>query len=117
MPLGIATVVKDSVGRKRYIVFRVEGGEDLETSEVIQALREVRSPLLKPSSPFLVSYDRGVGIVRCPHTEKEGVIKVLCSVNSIGSREVHVSTLGTSGTLRRAHEKYVKPRLEGGSQD
>lgn len=103
-------MVKDRVGRPRYVVFLVEGAA-VEKASVIQALREASRPLPEEARPWLVSLEEGVGVVRCRHTAKEDVIRLLRGVRRVGGREVRVRTLGTSGTLRRARAKYVEPRL------
>ncbi len=109
-PSEIPTVVKDKIGRSRYVVFRVESDEALEISELIKALREASNSLPRESRPSLVSYEGGLGIVRCAHTDKEEVIGLLRAISTIGRQEVCVTTLGTSGTIRRAREKYVDGR-------
>ncbi len=108
---GVATVVKDRVGRHRYVVFQIEGGESLEMGEVIRALREVSHGLTERSRPWLVSYERGIGVVRCDHRDKEEVIRLVMTIRKVGMREVKVKTLGTSGTIRKALRKYARPYL------
>ncbi len=76
--------------------------------EVLRSLREAAHSFPEGSRPWLVSFERGLGIVKCSHTEKEAVIQLLLSVQRVGTREVRVRTLGTSGTIRGAREKYVE---------
>jgi RNase P/RNase MRP subunit POP5 len=104
----ISTVVKDRVGRHRYVVFRVEGGEDLEMGDVIGGLREAFASYPQEARPWLVLWRGGKGVVRCAHVRKDDVIHVLRSIRRIGGREVRVETLGTSGTVRKAVRKYIQ---------
>ncbi|MFQ5837208.1 MAG: Rpp14/Pop5 family protein [Thermoplasmata archaeon] len=108
--------MKDRVGRHRYVVFQVEGGENLETGEMIQALQEASTSLAQDARPWLVLFRRGQGIVRCSHIHKEEVIQLLQSIREAGGREVRIRTLGTSGTVRRAMKKYMAPSSQGGNQ-
>ncbi len=78
---------------------------------MIRSLREASPTLVEESRPWLVSFQRGVGIVKCAHRDKQEVIKLLKTIRRVGSREVHVRTLGTSGTVRKAMGKYVGPIL------
>lgn len=73
------------------------------------ALHEASIRLPKEDRPWLIHFREGKGIVRCSHVAKEEVIEALRSISSIGSREVTLRTLGTSGTVRGAMEKYIEP--------
>ncbi|MEE9237274.1 MAG: Rpp14/Pop5 family protein [Thermoplasmata archaeon] len=93
------------------MVFRIESGEDLKMSEVIGALREVFHHLGEMSRPWLMSFEGGLGVVRCSHLDKERVIQLLNAIRTVGSREVKVNSIGTSGTFRKALKKYVGPHI------
>lgn len=101
------TVVKDRVGRNRYVAFRVEGGAALSRDQVIEALREAAHGLPEDARPWLIRWRGGEGVVRCGHRHKETVLDLLRSLRRIGGREVRVETLGTSGTVRKAVRKYL----------
>jgi RNase P/RNase MRP subunit POP5 len=105
--VGIATVVKDKVGRNRYIAFQVEGGDDLEMGDMIRALREAFSSFPQDTRPWLVLFQQGQGVVKCSHLHKDDVIRVLQSIRRVGEREVRIRTLGTSGTVRKTVRKYL----------
>ncbi len=100
--------MKDRVGRKRYIAFRIEGGKDLQTGEVTRALREASHHLPKEARPWLVHLRSGVGIVGVSHLHKDTAIPLLQSIKAVGDRDVKVHTLGTSGTIRQAIRKYLE---------
>lgn len=83
--------VKDRVGRPRYVAFRVE------PSIPRQAMTEAMPPGAK-----LTRFDGTFGIARAPHTEQAAVVAALAGVARAGGRDVRVTTLAASGTLRGA---------------
>ncbi len=87
--------------RYRYIAFRVEGPRPFTREEVLQALHALPSPL------WLVDFDDPRGLARCVHTKKDETIAALRRLASIGGVAVRVTTLGTSGTIRAATDKYL----------
>ncbi|MFQ5986098.1 MAG: Rpp14/Pop5 family protein [Thermoplasmata archaeon] len=102
-------VVKERVGRNRYIAFRIEGGEDLQAGEVKAALTEASWHEPKEARPWLVRFRTGAGIVRVSHLHKDTALRLLRSLQRIAARRVTVRTLGTTGTVRRAIRKYLEP--------
>ena len=100
-------VVKDRVGRFRYIAFRIDGGKDLQTGEVIRALSEASQNHPREARPRLVHLRDGEGVVRVSHLHRDAAIPLLQSLRTVGEREVRVLTVGTSGTIRKAIQKYL----------
>lgn len=96
-------VVKDRVGRPRYIVFEVEP-DGLERRDMIRALNEASSRAGIRPSPRLTVFDGQKGIVRCNHREAGDVKHLLMGIMQIGGTDVTVRTLVTSGTVRKAKE-------------
>ena len=92
-------VVRDKVGRNRYVAFVV--APPVERSRLTAALRD------GPVRLLLVEYDGGRGLVRCAHTAKEETIAFL---NALRVGNARLRTVGTSGTIRKAREKYLAPR-------
>ncbi len=87
--------------RYRYIAFRVEGPRAFRRDEVLAALHALPDPL------WLVGFEDPKGLVRCVHLRKDATIEALKGLTSIAGVSVRVTTLGTSGTIRRATEKYL----------
>ena len=87
--------------RYRYIAFHVEGPRPFSRGEVLEALHALPNPL------WLVGFENPKGLVRCVHLQKEVTINALTGLTSIAGAPVRVTTLGTSGTIRRATEKYL----------
>jgi ribonuclease P/MRP protein subunit POP5 len=87
--------------RYRYIAFRVEGPRPFGRDEVLAALHGLPEPV------WLVGFDHPRGLARCTHLQKAATIEALNALRSIAGVEVRIATLGTSGTIRRATEKYL----------
>jgi len=100
----VRMVVRDKVGRKRYIVFSVAtesalSHDDFERAAV-SLLREKGA--LRTVRPKLIDFDGRAGILRCAHTGKDEAIGILNSMTSVTGARVRVETVKTSGTLRKA---------------
>ncbi len=87
--------------RYRYIAFRVEGPRAFTRGEVLEALHALPHPL------WLVDFEDPSGLARCTHLQKDETIASLRSLARIGGEAVRVTTLGTSGTIRAATDKYL----------
>ena len=100
-------VVKDRVGRKRYILFVVNSQRELSRREIIGVINRVVSDHSKKGGgvlhPWLTVYDGKWGIIRCPHTEKTELISLMTSTSesNSGSGEGFISTVRTSGSIRK----------------
>ncbi len=87
--------------RYRYIAFRVDGPRAFRREEVLEAFHALPRPL------WLVDFEDPRGLARCTHTKKDETIAALRALAAIGGETVRVTTLGTSGTIRAATEKYL----------
>jgi len=67
----------------------------------VAALRDASEPL------WLVSFESPLGLVRSTNLRKDRAIRALQTVTAIAGEPVRVTTLGTSGTIRRASAKYL----------
>ncbi|HEC75862.1 MAG TPA: hypothetical protein ENI33_01210 [Thermoplasmatales archaeon] len=82
-------VVKDKIGRNRYILFIAEGGEK---KNIVSALNKGKIKLR------LILYNGKHGIVKCKHTDKEEAVKFL---NRLKINGMPIKTLKTSGTIKK----------------
>jgi RNase P/RNase MRP subunit POP5 len=57
-----------------------------------------------PPSRRLTLYDGTTGIARCAHTELGGLVRALLSITTAGGAHVEVSTVATSGTIKKAKD-------------
>lgn len=105
-------VVKDRVGRSRYIAFEVSPSENIRTGDLIATIKKTVDKYDDAESirPWIIMFEKGKGIARCSHTAKDECINLLRSIKSIGGNAVQVRTLGTSGTVKGARKKYLEGR-------
>ena len=87
--------------RYRYVAFRVEGPRAFSREEILDALHGLPEPV------WLVGFENPFGLARCTHRKKQATIDALNALRTVGGTGVRVTTLGTSGTVRRATEKYL----------
>ena len=57
-----------------------------------------------------MAYKDGVGILRCGHTARDRAVAMLSALQEVDGQPVHLTTLGTSGTFRKAHARFVVSR-------
>jgi ribonuclease P/MRP protein subunit POP5 len=107
-------VVKDRVGRSRYIAFEISSDDVVSTGDLISSFRKAADKYddAERIRPWLIMFEKGKGIVRCSHTSKDEVINLLQSVKGVGGKKVKIRTLGTSGTVRGARRKYLEGKAE-----
>ena len=79
-------VIKERIGRKRYILFLNEGKSKNEILNLIDG------------RAYLAFYSKNFAIVRCKHTEKD---KIIAYLKSMGFK-----TIKTSGTIKKL-KKYI----------
>ncbi len=87
--------------RYRYIAFRVEGPRAFSREEVLEAFHRM------PDRPWLVDFRLTEGLVRATNLDRDATVRSLVALDAIGGERVRVTTLGTSGTIRKAREKYL----------
>ncbi len=54
----------------------------------------------------IIQINGNTGIIKCNHIEKNNLIMLLKSIKKIGSQEVEISTIATSGTIRSLINKH-----------
>jgi len=91
--------------RFRYIAFRVEPAAP--RAAVAEAVRTACEGIPGLVSPSLIVYGNGGGLVRCGHLQKDSVIAAMNGITRVGHGGAVVRTLGTSGTIRKATEKFL----------
>jgi len=91
--------------RFRYIAFCVDPAAS--RAAVAEAVRSSCERIPGPVSPSLIVYRDGGGLVRCGHIQKDSVIAALNGIVRVGHGAGVVRTLGTSGTIRKATEKFL----------
>jgi ribonuclease P/MRP protein subunit POP5 len=105
-------VVKDRVGRSRYIAFKITSEDTVGTGDLIATFKRAADKYEDGERirPWLIMFEKGKGIVRCSHTSKDECINLLRAIKGVGGNKVTIVTLGTSGTVRGARRKYLESR-------
>ena len=97
--------------RKRYIGFKITG-DKTNFSELDKTIKEKCKEKLgkEPREIYLklIKFKNNYGIIRCKHTEKENIIKLLRSIEKIGNKSVKIETIATSGTIKALIRKHMK---------
>lgn len=100
--------------RHRHVAFRVEADRSPTRGEMAGAIRAVFAGLhgrdaLDAAEPWLTVFQGDRGLVRVAHTHDRELIEALRRIRWVGDEgnRCTVTTLGTSGTIRAARERYL----------
>ncbi|TLZ99633.1 MAG: hypothetical protein E6J96_00330 [Methanobacteriota archaeon] len=90
-------------------------GRSTLTSSSFSEPFSVSSPSRKCEHPSAAVPVRRVparesGLIRTTNLEKDAAIAALNGIEAMAGEAVHVTTVGTSGTIRAATRKYLTPR-------
>jgi RNase P/RNase MRP subunit POP5 len=88
--------VKDKVGRKRYITFKLESPRELSRGELIYTFNK------RPSKPYLIILEEKGGIVRCLHKKLDDTVKELNGIHKLKDVEVKIETIKVAGSIKKA---------------
>ncbi len=93
-------------GKKRYIVFRLAGGEELSQKQVHHAIWKAMLELYGSAGTAkqrtqLIEFEKGRGIVRCDRGHTEEIKAGLLFVENVDGTKVVPKTVKTSGTLKK----------------
>ena len=103
--MRVDIIIKDG-RRRRYIGFNVLTNDNhiFDKKDLIEVVRRQSMVLFdrnfKEMGLFIVRFNGIKGIIRCRHTEKENTIKLMKSIEIIGTRKVKIDTIATSGTIK-----------------
>ena len=100
--------------RKRYIgfVINTKNDEKIDKKELISEIKNQCKKMFdidyKNFGLYLIKYnDKGMGIIKCNHTEKENTIKLLSNIKKIGNIKININTVATSGTIKTLIRKHM----------
>ncbi len=98
---------KAARGKWRYIAFRVDCETNVTRHDMVGALLDAGRGSPARDNFRLTVFERGLGILKVPHTMKDAAIAMLTSVGSVRGVRCEITTLKTSGTIRTLKELYV----------
>ncbi len=95
-------------GKWRYVAFRVEADRQVSRRDLVGALLDKGKTTPLGDSFRLTVFERDIGILKVPHRMKDQAIEVLRSVDTVRGGGCTLTTLKTSGTIRKLKEEYLK---------
>ncbi len=95
-------------GKWRYVAFRVDADRQVTRRDIVGVLLEKGRTTPIGDSFRLTVFERDIGILKVPHTMKDEAVKVLGSVDTVRGGRCTLTTLKTSGTIRKLKEQYLK---------
>lgn len=92
--------------RRRYVAFIVDArqAEPPARDAFVAALDAACTAEGLSAGRRLTLYDGRSGVARCSHTEQAALLRALCSIARAGGTDVAVSTVATSGTIKKAKD-------------
>jgi RNase P/RNase MRP subunit POP5 len=86
--------------------------KEITRQELIAAIRRSVSDKdqWERMAPWLTVFEQSGGILRCAHTGQNEAIELLTSIERAGGARVKITTLGTSGTIKKAKERYLNKK-------
>lgn len=109
--LEVHTIIKGN-RRQRYIAFIVKKfGKNLDKSLILNEIRNKCNQMLnkdfKEMGIRLIRFNDSTGIIKCNHLEKENTILILKSIKKLGTKNVEIVPIATSGTIRSLIKKHM----------
>lgn len=99
--------------RQRYVVFRVTGEEKFKKELLLSSLKKTGARFFGEMEfarirPWLADFDFATqtGILRTDSKKVGEAKSILLLTAKIGERKSRISTLGVSGTIKKAREKF-----------
>lgn len=101
--------------KKRYIAFEILGEENVEFSNLINALWHSLLNLFGEVETGSINFwlvkdtwskTKQRGLIKCNHNHVSEVRLALALLERIGDTKVSIRTLGVSGTMKSARKKY-----------
>ncbi|UCE80547.1 MAG: Rpp14/Pop5 family protein [Methanobacteriota archaeon] len=94
-------------GKWRYIAFRVDCERTLSRRDFVGALLSLGKKSSVGDSFRLTVFEHGLGILKVPHRLKDDAIALLRSIDSVRGLRCEITTLKTSGTIRKLKDEYL----------
>lgn len=93
--------------RKRYLAFEISSKNRLDFAKVERAITaRIQGLPIRVINKWEPKMQRG--ILRTGHQSVNAMVESLQGISNINHDDVHIRALGTSGTLRKAVDKYIK---------
>lgn len=98
--------------RQRYIGFIIKTSDKKPEKSILlnEIRRQCKHMFYKDSKEMgirLIRFDGFKGIIKCSHLETKNTIILLKSIDKLGSKNVELVTISTSGTIRSLIKKHM----------
>lgn len=99
--------------KKRYLVFELIFDEPVSRSDLVREVMFSASSLLGDVTASecdikVLGFEDRKGIIQCSHTKVKETRASLAALTRINGRRATLYILGTSGTVKRATEKFLQ---------
>jgi ribonuclease P/MRP protein subunit POP5 len=98
--------------KKRYLSFELISEETVSRSDLIREITASSAALLGDVASSecdikLFGFEEGKGIIHCAHTKVKETRASMAAVIRINGKRATLHVLGSSGTVKRATEKFL----------
>lgn len=101
--------------KKRYLAFELISEKQTNPSrgEIVKEIMSSASALLgdvraSECELKVLGFENNKGIVQCAHTEVKETRAVIATITRVNGRRATLHILGSSGTVKRVTEKFLK---------
>ena len=111
--IKIKTILPTLKEKKRYLVYGVISDKKINFDDAKEAVNKAILQFLgelgyaKAGIIILSEWKKNKGILRINHKEVDKVKTALCLIEKINNEAVIVRTIGVSGILKKAREKFL----------
>jgi len=103
--------------KKRYLAFELisESQEPISRSDIVREIMSSASALLgdiraSECELKVLGFEESKGMLQCAHIRVKETRAVLAAITRISGKRAILHVLGTSGTVKRGNEKFLKNR-------
>jgi ribonuclease P/MRP protein subunit POP5 len=98
--------------KKRYLAFELISEEPASRSDIVKEVISSASSLLGDVATSdcdirVLGFENGKGIIQCSHTKVKETRAALAALTRVNGKRATLHVLGTSGTVKRATEKFL----------
>ncbi|WP_410507037.1 Rpp14/Pop5 family protein [Methanosarcina hadiensis] len=99
--------------KKRYLAFELISEEPASRSDIVKEVMSSASFLLGDITTSdcdikVLGFENGKGIIQCSHTKVKETRASIAALTRINGKRATLHVLGTSGTVKRATEKFLQ---------
>lgn len=106
--------------KKRYLAFELISEEPASRSDIVREITSSASSLLGDVTTSdcdikVLGFENGKGIIQCSYIRVKETRASMAALARINGKRATLHVLGTSGTVKRATEKFLQDENESSS--